>query len=156
MPKLIRSATLAASLFFAAGSVVAQTTEADTAAVVPVQSVAAPAAYSPDSLQAVQRLFKSRRTGSSILGFPGGYMFGYGLVTTLRGVDGAATTMAIGTVLSGISIIKGARFSKLKEAEIIRSYQSGKPLPAYVRNRIKSKHMKAAKPFDATAQRPTW
>jgi hypothetical protein len=156
MPKFILSTALAVSLFFTAGSVVAQTTEATNATEVAAPNVTTAAAFSSDSLQAVQKLFRSRRTGSAILGFPGGYMFGYGLVSTVRGVDGAATTLAIGTVLSGISLSKGARFSKLKEAEIIRSYQSGKPLPAYVRNRIKSKHMKAVKPFDATAQRPTW
>jgi hypothetical protein len=155
MPKFILSAALAASLFFTANAAVAQITDPGTA-----PAVAAPAAaattFSADSAQAVQKLFRSRRTGSSILGFPGGYMFGYGLVTTIRGVDGAATTMAIGTVLSGISISKGARFSKLREAEILNDYQKGKPLPAYVRNRIKSKHLKIAKPLNATAQRPTW
>lgn len=71
-------------------------------------------------------------------------------------VDGGPVTMGLGAVLSGISLSKGTRFSKVKEAEIIRAYQSGKPLPAYVRNRIRTKHLQGAKPVRAMAQRPTW
>ncbi|QIL77016.1 hypothetical protein [Hymenobacter sp. HDW8] len=134
----------------------AQTTETSTTPVVAAPILTSTPAFSSDTLQAVQKLFRSRRTGGAILGFPGGYMLGYGLVSTARGIDGAPATLAIGAVLSGISLSKSARFSKLKEAEIISAYQNGKPLPAYVRTRIKSKHLKNAKPFDATAQRSTW
>lgn len=154
MTKFLLSTTLATGLFFSAGSAVAQTAETVPASSATTPTLTTPTLAAADSTQAVQRLFKSRRTGSTILGFPGGYMLGYGLVSTARGVDGAPTTLAIGAVLSGISISKGARFNKVKEAEIIRAYQDGKPLPAYVRNRIKKKHLKGAAPVEATAQRP--
>lgn len=62
--------------------------------------------------------------------------------------------MLIGGVLAGVAINKEARFNKKKESEMLTAYQQGQPLPAYVRKRIKNKHMKGTKPVEATAQRP--
>ncbi len=96
-----------------------------------------------DSTKAVQRLFATRRTGSTILALPGGYFLGYGAVATARGIDGAPTTLGLGVVLSAVAIAKNARFSKAKEEAILSAYQQGKPIPKNIRRRLKSKHFKA-------------
>ncbi|SMB87879.1 hypothetical protein SAMN00120144_1437 [Hymenobacter roseosalivarius DSM 11622] len=151
MSKLIISAAVAACLFFTAGSAVAQTTETTAAPAVATSGIIAPAAFSSDSLQAVQKLFKSRRTGAVLLAVPGGYVFGAGLANVQ---EGGISSMLIGGVLAGVAINKEARFNKKKESEMLTAYQQGQPLPAYVRKRIKNKHMKGTKPVEATAQRP--
>ncbi|GAB2791428.1 hypothetical protein GCM10027175_32610 [Hymenobacter latericoloratus] len=91
----------------------------------------------------MQRLFASRRTGSTILGFPAGYFFGYGAVATAQGVDGAPVTLGLGAVLSAITISKGVRFSKDREQEIVGAYQQGKAIPKNIRRRLKRKHFRA-------------
>ncbi|WP_139924563.1 hypothetical protein [Hymenobacter sp. DG01] len=106
-------------------------------------SASAQAVAPADSAKAVQRLFASRRTGSTILGLPAGYFFGYGAVATARGVDGAPVTLGLGVILSGVSISKGIRFSKDREEEIVTAYQQGKAIPKNIRRRLKRKHFKA-------------
>lgn len=101
------------------------------------------AVASTDSVKAVQRLFRSRRTGSNILGFPAGYCLGYGAVATAQGEAGAAGTLGIGVVLSTVTIAKGVRFSKMREEEILTAYQQGKPIPKNVRRRLRKKHFNA-------------
>ncbi|MBC6697568.1 hypothetical protein [Hymenobacter sp. BT190] len=96
-----------------------------------------------DSTKAVQRLFAKRRTGSTILAFPGGYLLGYGAVATARGIDGAPITLGLGAVLSAVAIAKNARFSKAKEEAILSAYQQGKPIPKNIRRRLKKKDLKA-------------
>lgn len=107
------------------------------------QVAASPAIIAPaDSVEAIERLFRSRRTGSTILGIPSGYFLGYGAVATAQGVDQAPLTLGIGVVLSAVTIAKSVRFSKQREEEIITNYQQGKPIPKNIKRRLRRKHFK--------------
>ena len=107
------------------------------------QVATSPAITAPaDSVEAVARLFRSRRTGSTILGLPSGYFLGYGAVATAQGVDQAPLTLGIGAVLSAVTIAKGVRFSKQREEEIVTNYQQGKPIPKNIKRRLRRKHFK--------------
>lgn len=128
--------------FFSLGSLpgLAQTAPDAPVATTPAVSLA-PAS---DSAKAVRRLFTSRRTGSTILGLPGGYMLGYGLVTSLQNeVNGGPATLGVGAILSAVSIGKGVRFSKDREADILADHQQGKPLPKNIRRRLHKKHFRS-------------
>jgi predicted lipid-binding transport protein (Tim44 family) len=129
---------LAASLLLSTSAAALAQEPAPTS---PPAPVAAPApAAGQDSVKAVQRLFKSRRTGAALLAFPGGYLIGSGLV---RLADGGAVSVLLGGGLAGVAFAKESRFSKKREAEIIQSYNQGKALPKNIRRRLKRKHFKA-------------
>jgi hypothetical protein len=112
------------------------------------QSAAAAVASTaaPDSALAVGNLFRQRRTGGWIWTAIGG-------ISTIRtavasshpDVGGNAGgkvlgVVALGGIPVGVGISKLARFSYAREEEILKNYQEGKPLPRYIRRRLKPKH----------------
>ncbi|MBD2715964.1 hypothetical protein KBK19_13055 [Microvirga sp. STR05] len=99
-----------------------------------------------DSSQAVRNLFQQRRTGGGIftaigIGATGAIARGLSSGDSGGNAGGAVVSIAaLGGVPAGIGISKLVRFSKTREEEIIAAHQQGKPVPNYVRRRLKAKH----------------
>ncbi|GAA3951994.1 hypothetical protein GCM10022406_37240 [Hymenobacter algoricola] len=124
--------------------------------------VAAPAgsvapSLKADSAAALHRLFAKRRTGGVIYTVAGTVFAirvvassasrttvstGGGPITIDNSPSGGAiaTGVGIGLLLDGIGVGKLARFTKAKEAVIVKDYDQGKPLPKAIRRRLKAKH----------------
>ena len=103
----------------------------------------APAA---DSSQAVRSLFQQRRTGGGIftavgIGATGAIVRGASSGDSGGNAGGAVVSaLVLGGLPAGIGVGKLVRFSKTREEEIVAAYAAGKPIPAAIRRRLKSKH----------------
>ncbi|SET81655.1 hypothetical protein SAMN04487998_2874 [Hymenobacter actinosclerus] len=99
-----------------------------------------------DSAQAVQNLFKQRRTGGAVftaigVGATGAIIRGASSGDSGGNAGGAiVSALALGGVPLGVGIGKTVRFSKTREAEIVAGYSAGKPIPRDIRRRLKSRH----------------
>ena len=141
MPKLFLSSLL---VLACATQLQAQTPDAPAA----TQSAAAAVAstMTPDSVSAVRKLFQQRRTGGGVLsaigiGATGAIARGLSSGDAGGNAGGAILSVAvIGGIPAGVGISKLVRFSKPREEAIVAAYQQGKPLPSYVRRRLKPTH----------------
>ncbi|AYA37373.1 hypothetical protein D3Y59_10110 [Hymenobacter oligotrophus] len=95
-----------------------------------------------DSVQAVQTLFRKRRNGGTVF-------TAIGSLVLLRGVlasgdaSGVAVSGAVAAPFLAVGIGKLARFGSKKEDAYIKQYQQGKPLPAYIRKRLRPEYFRA-------------
>jgi hypothetical protein len=106
-----------------------------------VRTVITPRKYtSADTIQAITKLFARRRTGAAVGLTISGISFLFLLpITTSKSSDVFESAKAItilGVLPATLSSSKLIRFSKKREATIIQSYQSGKPIPSYIKQRL--------------------
>lgn len=104
-----------------------------------------PAASQADTVQAVRQMFSKRRTGGWIWTAIGAAAAVRVVTASVSEGDGNAGGTALGAVVLGgvpaaIGVGKLARFSMEKEDAVLGAYGPGKPLPKYVRRRLKSKY----------------
>jgi|GEM_PF-6742951 len=140
MPKLFLSLLLVLACLMQVQAQIPDAPAATQSAAVAVASTAA------DSVSAVRKLFQQRRTGGGVLsaigiGATGAIARGLSSGDASGNAGGAVISIAvIGGIPAVVGISKLIRFSKPREETIVAAYQQGKPLPSYIRRRLKPSH----------------
>lgn len=88
-----------------------------------------------DTVQAVHTLFRKRRNGGTAYTSVGGLVLATGVLAGPFSL-GAGESVAISVPFLAVGLGKLLRFGPKKEAELIKQYQQGKPLPARIRKRL--------------------
>ncbi|MFC6223464.1 hypothetical protein ACFP2F_09445 [Hymenobacter artigasi] len=87
-----------------------------------------------DTAFAVHKLFVQRRHGADAL------LAAAGEMAASTTVSGAVSGLVAGAAPAAVGLVKSARYSTQREANILNSYANGWPIPADVRRKLRRKH----------------